>query len=101
MSLKIEEIDNYRCFVCNKPFLHRNRYSPHDKGIKLVEFVMAHAGCRHLQNQLEQLNNDVDNAMIERRGHSAEVRQLNKLIKEKKEAITTFEYNIFLKKYSM
>jgi len=100
MSIKIEEIDNYRCFVCNKPFLHRNRYSPHGKGIKMVELVMAHAGCRNMQNQIETLKSDIENATVLKKGHSADVRELTKYIKETKVEITDLEYKLFMRKYS-
>lgn len=100
MSIKIENIDSYRCFVCDKPFLHQKRYSPHEKGIKVVELVMAHAGCRNMQTQIETLKENIENATVLKKGHSAEVREITKYIKETKVEITDLEYKMFMRKYS-
>ena len=99
--ISINETPDNTCFVCSKPFIHRKRYwTCACTGLKEVEFIIAHPTCKSHDRTLNQYKNELYSYEVERKGHSREVRDLNKKIKNIKSMITDIEYQMFLKKYS-
>jgi hypothetical protein len=100
-KLQIIDLPENTCFICEKPFIHRNRYwTMPTKGIKEVEMILCHPICRSQSNKITEYKNRFANCEIEKKGHSREVRELNKQMKEINNCITEIEYKMFLMRYS-
>lgn len=98
-NLKICDLPENSCFICEKPFLHRNRYyTMPTKGIKEVEMILCHPICRSYERQMNEYKNRFANCEVEKKGHLREVRELNKQMKELNKCITEIEYKMFLKR---
>lgn len=96
----INDIQPNTCFICDKPYFTRSRYLPTDtRGVKEVEFILAHPTCRSYDRVLDEYMHELYCFEVERKGHSREVRELNKKIKEIKQKITDVEYKKFLRKH--
>lgn len=97
----INDLPTNCCFICEKPFQHRNRYwTTKMQGLKEVELILCHPACRYLNTLIENYKNELNCCQVEKKGHSREVRELNKRIKEINQNLTDIEYKKFLKRYS-
>lgn len=54
----IDPRDNI-CSVCCKSFNHSIRYSKKEAGMKIPEFITAHAGCRSLIRKKQEHENKI------------------------------------------
>lgn len=62
-TIKIDPNENI-CNVCGKPFNHMKHYYLEDGmmmkgGLKCVELITAHAGCRSLVNKIKELKDEI------------------------------------------
>lgn len=100
-NIIIDDIPLNTCITCEKPFLHRKRYNSYgNTELKEVELIVEHPTCSSYNKQLNNLINEIYCLDVERKGHSKEVRALNKKMKEVRQRITDVEFKMFLKKYS-
>lgn len=58
--ITIDPSDNI-CTVCGTPYPYRKVFSFKVDGLKNVEFVTAHAGCRSLVNKIKKLKDELLN----------------------------------------
>jgi hypothetical protein len=61
--INIDPTDNI-CNVCGKPFKHFKRYYLENEmtmkqGIKCVDIITAHAGCRSLLSKIQKLKDEI------------------------------------------
>ena len=56
--IKIDPNENI-CTVCGTPYTHRKVFSFKVDGIKCVEFITAHAGCRSLVDKIKKLKDEL------------------------------------------
>lgn len=57
-KIKIDPNDNI-CSVCGTPYPHRKVFSFKVDGLKEVEFITAHAGCRSLVDKIKKLKEEL------------------------------------------
>lgn len=51
--------DNNICTTCGKPYTHRKTFSNKVDGLKSVEFITAHPGCRNINDKIKKLKEEL------------------------------------------